>query len=84
MFVVALSDPLAVAGQDLRLLLLLGLVISPVAWGLITVGPHYLPTHEVGLLILGEALLGGSFLWERWSLTSVGKRAVPIPGLLTK
>jgi hypothetical protein len=53
-----LADPGAISASDAGYLLLLGLVIAPIAFGCISVGPRYLPAHEVGLLMLLETALG--------------------------
>jgi drug/metabolite transporter (DMT)-like permease len=50
-------------GDDIALLLLLGLVIAPLAFGLLSIGPRYLPAAEVSLIILGEAVLGPLWVW---------------------
>ena len=42
---------------------LLGLVVLPTAFGLMAVGPRYLPAPEVGLLLLGETVLGPIWVW---------------------
>lgn len=52
-----------VAGERLRLLVLLVLVILPVAFMLITVGPRYITAPEVSLIMLLEAPFGALFLW---------------------
>ena len=43
--------------------MLLGLVLLPIAIGLITRGPRYLPAPEVGLMMLLETLLGPLWVW---------------------
>lgn len=61
------ATPLAEVGTvravDAALLLLLGLVIAPVAFGCISIGPRYLLAHEVGLLMLIETVLGPTWAW---------------------
>jgi len=42
---------------------LLGLVVMPVAFGLISYGPRFLPAPEVGLILLLEAILGPLWAW---------------------
>ncbi|HWE80009.1 MAG TPA: DMT family transporter [Gaiellaceae bacterium] len=49
--------------HDLLLLMLLGLVLLPIAIGLITRGPKYLTAPEVGLMMLLETLLGPLWVW---------------------
>jgi drug/metabolite transporter (DMT)-like permease len=51
------------SAHDLALLMLLGLVLLPLAIGLITRGPRYLPAPEVGLMMLLETLLGPLLVW---------------------
>jgi drug/metabolite transporter (DMT)-like permease len=58
-----LADPGAVSASDAWVLLLLGLVIAPVAFGCIAIGPRYLPAHEVGLVMLLETALGPLWAW---------------------
>jgi drug/metabolite transporter (DMT)-like permease len=66
------ADVTAVRGDDIALLLLLGLVIAPVAFGLLSVGPRYLPAAEVSLVILAEAVLGPLWVW-----VALGERPGP-------
>jgi drug/metabolite transporter (DMT)-like permease len=51
------------SAHDLALLMLLGLVLLPVAIGLITRGPAYLTAPEVGLMTLLETILGPLWVW---------------------
>ncbi len=51
------------SAHDLALLMLLGLVLLPIAIGLITRGPAYLPAPEVGLMTLLETILGPLWVW---------------------
>lgn len=53
----------AVASDDVGWLLLLGLLLLPLAFGLMAIGPRYLPAPEVGLLLLGETVLGPLWVW---------------------
>ena len=39
------------------------LVVLPLSFGLISIGPRYLPAAEVSLLILLEAVLGPFWVW---------------------
>lgn len=57
------AAPTAVGSQDLLVLLALGVVILPVSFGLIFIGPRYLPAPEVALILLIEAILGPLFVW---------------------
>jgi drug/metabolite transporter (DMT)-like permease len=57
------ADPRVGGASDLALLVLLGLVVAPVAFGCIAIGPRYLPAHEVSLLMLLETVLGPVWAW---------------------
>lgn len=57
------AQPLAVAGTDFQLLLLLGGLILPLAFTMITFGPHFLPAPEVSLILLTETILGPIWVW---------------------
>ncbi len=58
-----LADPLSPQGIDIFWIGLLGLVVIPIAFGLITTGPRYLPAPEVGLIMLLETVLGPIWVW---------------------
>lgn len=58
-----LTDPFAVSDQDTVILGLLGVVILPASFALITRGPRYLPAAEVALLVLLETVLGPFWVW---------------------
>ena len=54
------------ASADLRdwtLLVLLGLLVMPVAFGLIATGPRFIPAAEVALLLLLQTVLGAYWVW---------------------
>ncbi len=57
------AQPLAVATQDMIFLLLLGGIVLPVSFTLITLGPRYLPAPEVSLILLVETILGPIWVW---------------------
>ncbi len=71
----ALSGPIAAAaaalaapafmvdGRDFLLLAVLGLILMPIAFALISAGPRYLPAPEIGLLLLLETALGPLWAW---------------------
>ena len=61
--VAPLADPMAVPSGNWGLLLLLGFVVMPVSFGLITLGPRTLPAPEVALLMLLETVLGPLWVW---------------------
>ena len=49
--------------QDWVNLIALGLILVPVAFGLIAMGPRYIPAAEVALLLLLETVLGALLVW---------------------
>ncbi len=57
------TDSLALAGTQLGYTLIMGLVVVPISFNLITLGPRYLPAAEVGLLMLLETVLGPLWVW---------------------
>ena len=57
------ATPFALSGGQAGLMLLLGLVLLPVAFGLMTLGPRYLPAPEVALVLLLETVLGPLWVW---------------------
>ena len=58
-----LATPMSVGTESWGLLLLLGLVVMPVSFGLITLGPRSVPAPEVALLLLLETVLGPLWVW---------------------
>ncbi len=62
-FALPFASPSSVSIQDLSYLALLGLFILPIAFGLITIGPRYIPAAEVSLLMLLETFLGPIWVW---------------------
>lgn len=57
------SDPLAVSAEQFSLLFLMAFVILPLSFGLITIGPRYIPAAEVSLIMLLETFLGPLWAW---------------------
>ncbi len=57
------AAPTLVSSTDLLVLVLLGGVVMPVSFGLIFLGPKYLPAPEVALILLLEAVLGPLLVW---------------------
>ena len=53
----------ALTAHQFVLAALLGLVLLPVAIGLIATGPAYLPAPEIGLMTLLETVLGPLWVW---------------------
>ncbi len=75
--VLPFADPGSLEGDRLGMMLFLGLVILPIAFGLITLGPRRVPAPEVALLMLLETVLGPFWVWlvvgeEPDALTLVG------------
>lgn len=61
--VLPFADPGSLEGDRLWMMMLLGLVILPIAFGLITLGPRTVPAPEVALLMLLETVLGPFWVW---------------------
>lgn len=61
--VIPMAKPLSLPREDMGWMLLLGALVLPVAFGCMAVGPRYLPAPEVGLLLLGETVLGPLWVW---------------------
>lgn len=57
------AAPFEMSVQDAMVIALLGFVIIPIAFGLITIGPRYITAPEVGLLMLLETILGPLWVW---------------------
>ena len=60
------ARPFAVSTADFGLLLLLGGLVLPLSFALITLGPRHLPAAEVSLVLLLETFLGPLWVW--WAL----------------
>lgn len=58
-----LGDLSAVTARDAIWLGLLGLLVLPVSFGLMALGPRYLPAPEVSLILLLETVLGPFWVW---------------------
>lgn len=57
------AQPLAVPAADFTWLLLLGIVVLPISFALITLAPRHLSAPEVSLTLLLETLLGPFWVW---------------------
>ncbi len=57
------ATPLAVAGGEILYIAIAGLLVLPVAFGLLSVAPRHLPTAEVSLIMLLETILGPLWVW---------------------
>lgn len=70
MLAVGAAAPLSPNPLDVLVLAILGFVVAPVAFGLITIGPRFITAPEVGLLMLLETILGPLWVW-----LALGQRA---------
>ena len=61
--VLPLAQPAAVSSGDLGVLLVMGLVMLPLSFGLMSIGPRYITAPEVGLVLLLESVLGPLWVW---------------------
>jgi len=61
--VLPLAAPASLTEHDVIYLMLMGLVVLPVSFGLMFVGPRYIPAAEVSLMLLLEAILGPLWVW---------------------
>lgn len=57
------ASPLSVTRMDMLWLGLLGCVVVPAAFGLLTLAPRYIPSPEVSLIMQLEAILGPLWVW---------------------
>ncbi len=59
----AFAEPFAVQTSQMAWVLVMGFAVIAPAIALLTLGPRYLPAAEVGLLTLGETVLGPLWVW---------------------
>ena len=59
----AVAPTLVIEGRDIVLMGLLGLVILPLSFALISHGPSFIPAPEAGLIMLLEGILGPLWAW---------------------
>ena len=59
----AVTTPVLVEGERLAYLLIMGLVVVPIASGLVSLGPRYISAPEVSLIFLLETALGPLWVW---------------------
>jgi len=57
------ASPLEVGERDWIWLSLMGFIVVPVAFGLLTLAPRYIPSPEVTLIMQLEVVLGPLFVW---------------------
>lgn len=74
------AQPLSVSPTDMTYLLLLGGIVLPVSFTLITVGPRHLPAPEISLILLTETILGPIWVWL--ALNEIPQTATLLAGAL--
>ena len=57
------GTPLALSGMPLVWAIVLGLLLTPIAFTLVTIGPRYLTSAEVSLMMLLETTFGPLWVW---------------------
>lgn len=57
------ATPFAVSGNDVGVLLLLGLIVLPIPFFLSALAPRYAPAPEISLIILLESITGPLIVW---------------------
>ena len=62
-FSVWFADPLSIDGEDIAVLIPSGVIVLPIAFGLIALGPRRISAPETGLLMLLETILGPLWVW---------------------
>lgn len=60
---VTFATPMSASASDALWLVLLGVLVLPVAFGLLTLAPRYIPSPEVSLIMQLEAILGPLWVW---------------------
>lgn len=60
---VTIGDPWSLEGASLIWAIILGLCLTPIAFTLVTVGPRYLSSAEVSLMMLLETAFGPLWVW---------------------
>jgi drug/metabolite transporter (DMT)-like permease len=74
------AQPLSVSTADTGYLLLLGGLVLPISFAMITFGPRYLPAPEVSLILLTETILGPIWVWL--ALDEIPQSTTLLAGLL--
>ena len=57
------ADPLSITGEDFAVLVPSGVLVLPIAFGLIALGPRRISAPETGLLMLLETIVGPMWVW---------------------
>ena len=55
--------PLQITASQIAPVFTIGLIILPLSFGLLALGPRYIPAPEVGLLLLLETCIGPIWVW---------------------
>lgn len=63
LWVIPLAQPASLTQSEVPVILVMGLVMLPLAFVLMYIGPRYLPAAEVSLMMLLEAILGPLWVW---------------------
>ena len=83
--VLPIASPFVFTSHAFALMLLLGLIVLPVSFALITLGPRYIPAPEVSLLLLLETVLAPIVVWyvldEKPSVLALGGGAIVVSAL---
>ena len=74
------STPSSASPEDWMYLIALGLIVVPVAFGLIATGPRYIPAAEVALFLLLETVLGALWVW--WAIGEAPTIATVVGGVI--
>lgn len=63
LWVIPLARPTSLTPAETPIIIIMGLVMLPLAFALMYIGPRYLPVAEVSLMVLLEAILGPLWVW---------------------
>lgn len=55
--------PVALSSRDTIFLCIQGFVEIPISFGLLSIGPHFIPSSEVMLFMLIEVVVGPVWVW---------------------
>ena len=66
--------------DDLIFVTTMGMLVVPLGFSLMTLGPRYLPAQEVSLLLLLEAVIGPLWVW--WVIDEVPARESLLGGAI--
>jgi drug/metabolite transporter (DMT)-like permease len=80
------GSPMSLSGDSWVYMVILCLLVSPIAFALITIGPMRIPAAEVGMLMLLETAVGPLWVWlvlsEAPSATAIQGGSIVITTLL--